>query len=139
MIKVILALIILVNGFFAYRLAVDVIRHKSEVWREPGSNILFAALGIVSQFLSTFGVSDFAFNTVAFRLTKTVEDKKIPGTLNAACVIPVAFMALAYITVIKVDVLTLVVLIIAQTTGSYLTPRIVVKLLVRKGTVSTMG
>ena len=128
MIKVILALIILVNGFFSYRLFADLIRHKSEVWREPGSNILFAALGIVSQFLSTFGVSDFAFNTVAFRLTKTVEDKKIPGTLNAACVIPVAFMALAYITVIKVDVLTLVVLIIAQTTGSYLTPRIVVKL-----------
>jgi len=127
-IKVILALIILVNGFFSYRLFADLIRHKSEVWREPGSNILFAALGIVSQFLSTFGVSDFAFNTVAFRLTKTVEDKKIPGTLNAACVIPVAFMALAYITVIKVDVLTLVVLIIAQTTGSYLTPRIVVKL-----------
>jgi len=85
-------------------------------------------LGLVSQFLGTFGVSDFAFNTVAFRLTKTVEDKKIPGTLNAACVIPVAFMALAYITVIKVDVLTLVVLIIAQTTGSYLTPRIVVRL-----------
>lgn len=128
MIKVILALIILVNGFFTYRLFADLIRHKSEVWREPGSNILFAFLGIVSQFLSTFGVSDFAFNTVAFRLTKTVEDKKIPGTLNAACVIPVAFMALAYITVIKVDVLTLVVLIIAQTTGSYLTPRIVVKL-----------
>jgi uncharacterized membrane protein YfcA len=127
-IKVILALIILVNGFFAYRLAVDVIRHKPELWREPGSNIFFAFLGIVSQFLSTFGVSDFAFNTVAFRLTKTVEDKKIPGTLNAACVIPVAFMALAYITVIKVDVLTLVILIIAQTTGSYLTPRIVVKL-----------
>ena len=128
MIKVILALIILVNGLFAYRLVVDLIRHKSEVWKEPGSNLLFAFLGLVSQFLGTFGVSDFAFNTVAFRLTKTVEDKKIPGTLNAACVIPVAFMALAYITVIKVDVLTLVVLIIAQTTGSYLTPRIVVRL-----------
>lgn len=127
-IKVILALIILFNGFFAYRLIGDLVRHKSEIWREPGSNLLFAFLGVVSQFLGTFGVSDFAFNTVAFRLTKTVEDKKIPGTLNAACVIPVAFMALAYITVIKVEVLTLAVLIIAQTTGSYLTPRIVVKL-----------
>jgi uncharacterized membrane protein YfcA len=127
-IKVILALIILVNALFAYRLIVDLIRHWSDVWREPGSNVFFALLGIVSQFLGTFGVSDFAFNTVAFRLTKTVEDKKIPGTLNAACVIPVAFMALAYITVIKVDVLTLAVLIVAQTTGSYLTPRIVVKL-----------
>jgi len=30
-IKVILALIVLVNGFFAYRLVVDLIRHKSEV------------------------------------------------------------------------------------------------------------
>jgi uncharacterized membrane protein YfcA len=128
MIKAILALIVLVNGLYAYRLLVDLIRHKSEMAREPGSSLFFMALGFVSQFLGTFGVSDFAFNTVAFRLTKTVEDKKIPGTLNAACVIPVAFMALAYITVIKVDVLTLVVLIVAQTTGSYLTPRIVVRL-----------
>jgi uncharacterized membrane protein YfcA len=132
MIKAILALIVLVNGLYAYRLLVDLIRHKSEIWREPGSNAFFMVLGFLSQFLGTFGVSDFAFNTVAFRLTKTVADKKIPGTLNAACVIPVAFMALAYITVIKVDVLTLVILIIAQTTGSYLTPRIVVRLPVRK-------
>lgn len=132
MIKVILALILLVNGFFAYRLIADLVRHKSEVWKEPGSNLFYAFLGVASQFLGTFGVSDFAFNTVAFRLTKTVDDKKIPGTVNAACVIPVAFMALAYITVIKIDVLTLTVLIIAQTTGSYLTPRIVVKLPVRR-------
>jgi uncharacterized membrane protein YfcA len=132
MIKVILALIVLVNGLYVYRLFVDLVRHKSGIWKEPGSNLFFMALGLVSQFLGTFGVSDFAFNTVAFRLTKTVEDKKIPGTLNAACVIPVAFMALAYITVIKVDVLTLIVLIIAQTTGSYLTPRIVVRLPVGK-------
>jgi uncharacterized membrane protein YfcA len=132
MIKVILALVVLVNGLYAYRLLADLIKHKADMWKEPGSHAFFMALGLVSQFLGTFGVSDFAFNTVAFRLTKTVEDKKIPGTLNAACVIPVAFMALAYITVIKVDVLTLVVLIIAQTTGSYLTPRIVVRLPVGK-------
>ncbi len=132
MINVILALIVLVNGYFAYRFIADFIRHRSEAWREPGSNLLFMALGLVSQFLGTFGISDFAFNTVAFRLTKTVEDKKIPGTINAACVIPVAFIALTYITVIKIDVPTLVVLIIAQTVGSYLTPRIVVKLPVHR-------
>ena len=128
MIKVVLALIVLVNGLYVYRLIVDLVRHKSEMWKEPGSNLFFMLLGLISQFLGTFGVSDFAFNTVAFRLTKSVPDKKIPGTLNAACVIPVAFMALAYITVITVDVLTLVVLIIVQTTGSYLTPRIIVRL-----------
>ncbi len=132
MIKIILALIVLVNGYFAYRFITDFVRHRTEAWREPGSNLLFMGLGLVSQFLGTFGVSDFAFNTVAFRLTKSVEDKKIPGTLNAGCVIPVAFMALAYITIIKVDVLTLAVLIIAQTVGSYLTPRLVVRLPVAK-------
>ncbi len=132
MIALILALIVLVNGYFAYRFVRDFIKHRNEAWREPGSNLLFMALGLVSQFLGTFGVSDFAFNTVAFRLTRSVEDRKIPGTVNAACVIPVAFMALAYITVVKVDVLTLAVLITAQTVGSYLTPRIVVKLPVGK-------
>jgi uncharacterized membrane protein YfcA len=132
MIKAILALIVLVNGYFAYLFIVDFIRHKSEAWKEPGSNLFYMALGIISQFFSTFGVSDFAMCTVVYRFTKTVEDKKIPGTLNAQCAIPVAFMALAYITVIKVDAATLIILIIAQSLGSYLTPRIVVKLPVGK-------
>jgi uncharacterized membrane protein YfcA len=132
MIKIILALIVLVNGYFAYLFFIDFIKHRSEARQERGSSLFYMGLGIISQFFSTFGVSDFAMCTVVYRLTKTVEDKKIPGTLNAQCVIPLAFMALAYITVIKVDPATLVVLIIAQSLGSYLTPRIVVKLPVGK-------
>jgi uncharacterized membrane protein YfcA len=131
-IKIILALIVLVNGLFAFRFFSDFFKHRLEAWKEPGSHIFYIVLGIVSQFLGTFGVSDFALCTVAYRFTNTVEDKKIPGTLNAQCVIPVAFMALAYITVIKVDILTLVVLIISQSLGSYLMPRIVVKLPVHR-------
>jgi uncharacterized membrane protein YfcA len=132
MIKIILALVALVNGYFAYLFIVDFIKHKSEAREERGSSLFYMGLGIISQFFSTFGVSDFAMCTVVYRFTKTVEDKKIPGTLNAQCVIPLAFMAMAYITVIKVDPATLVVLIIAQSLGSYLTPRIVVNLPVGK-------
>ena len=132
MIKAILVLIVLVNGYFAYLFIIDFIKHKSEARQERGSSLFYMGLGIISQFFSTFGVSDFAMCTVVYRFTKTVEDKKIPGTLNAQCVIPLAFMALAYITVIKVDPATLVVLIIAQSLGSYFTPRIVVRLPVGK-------
>ena len=56
-----------------------------------------------------------------------VSDKILPGTLNTQCVAPVAVMALAFISVIKVEVLTLVVCILAQISGSYIGPRITVR------------
>ena len=48
--------------------------------------------------------------------------------MNAQCVIPVAVMALVYISAIDVDLITLIVAIVAQIVGSYLSPRYVVKL-----------
>lgn len=60
-------------------------------------------------------------------MKKLVSDKKLPGTLNTQCVVPVAVMALTFISTIQVDLLTLVVCIISQIVGAYLGPRFVVK------------
>lgn len=54
--------------------------------------------------------------------------QKLPGTLNTQCVIPVAVMALSYISVIKVSIVTLAVCIVAQVIGAFIGPRFVVKL-----------
>ncbi len=78
--------------------------------------------------MSTFGISDFAISAILYRKKKLVSDKKLPGTLNTQCVIPVAVMALAYISVIEVDLITLIVCIVAQIIGAYIGPRFVVKL-----------
>lgn len=128
MVKIVLSLIVLVNGYFAFKFIQDLIKNKDEFMKEPGNNIFLAISSPIIFFLSTFGISDFAISTVLYRSKKFVSDKKLPGTLNTQCVIPVAIMALAYISVIKVEPVTLIVCIIAQAIGAYVGPRFVVKL-----------
>jgi len=128
MIALILTLIVIVNGIYAIRLLCDLIKHKYELKEERGHNLLLAISSPIIFFFSSFGISDFAISTILYRMKKLVSDKKLPGTLNTQCVIPVAVMALAFISVIKVDTVTLVVCIIAQIIGAYIGPRFVVKL-----------
>ncbi|MCJ8011839.1 sulfite exporter TauE/SafE family protein [Paenibacillus sp. KQZ6P-2] len=124
----ILALIVIVNGIFAVRFVMDVMKNKDELKKEKGNNLFLAISSPIIFFFSSFGVSDFAVSTILYRKKKLVSDKMLPGTLNTQCVIPVAVTALAFISVIKVDILTLAVCIIAQIIGAYIGPRFVVKL-----------
>ncbi len=127
-ITIILVLIVFINGIFAIRFLIDLINHKQELKEEPGHNLLLVIIIPIIFFFSSFGISDFAISTIFYRMKKLISDKKLPGTLNTQCVIPVAVMALAFISVIKVDITTLVICIIAQIIGAYIGPRFVVKL-----------
>lgn len=124
----VLALIVLVNSIFIVRFMTDFIQHRDAVFKEPGSKLTLAFSSLVIFFLSSFGVCDFAISTIFYRMKKLVSDKKLPGTLNTQCVVPVAVMALTFISTIEVDLLTLIVCIISQVLGAYVGPRFVVKL-----------
>ena len=132
MVKVLLLLIVVVNGLYAFRFFKDFMRHKKEAMAEPGNNIFLAIWGAVVFFLSTFGISDFALSTVVYRARKLLDDKKLPGTLNTQCAIPVAVMALSYVSAIYVDPMTLILLIVSQMIGAYLGPRFVVRMPVNR-------
>ncbi len=127
-VTIILILVVLVNGAFAFMFIRDLIRHKGQTMKEPGNPIAMVISEFVIFLLSTFGVSDFAIGASLYPRLKWVEDKKLPGTLNTACVIPVAVMALAYISSINVGYATLIIAIVAQVVGAYVSPRFVVKL-----------
>jgi uncharacterized membrane protein YfcA len=125
---VILALVVIVNGIFAFFFVRDLAAHRGQTLKEPGNPIV---MGIVSFFLfllSTFGISDFAIGASIYPKLKWISTKKLPGTLNTECVIPVAVMALAYISSINVGLATLIIPIVAQVIGAYISPRFVVKL-----------
>lgn len=126
--KIILGLIVVINGIFAFKFIQDLLRNKNEMKQEPGNSIFLSISSSIIFFLSTFGISDFAISTILYRKKNLISDKKLPGTLNTQCVIPVAVMALAYISVIKVSPTTLIVCIVAQIIGAYIGPRFVVKL-----------
>lgn len=128
MVTIVLSLIVLVNGIFIVKFIQDLIANKENMKNEPGNNIFLAISSACIFFLSTFGISDFAISTILYRNKKLVSDKKLPGTLNTQCVVPVAVMALAYISVIKVEPITLIICILAQVIGAYVGPRFVVKL-----------
>ncbi len=128
---IILVLIVLVNGVFAIRFVKDLLKNKGEVMQEPGNPIMMAFVEFFIFLLSTFGISDFAIGAAVYPKLKWTTDEKLPGTLNTQCVIPVAVMALSYISSIDVDLTTLLVAIIAQVVGAYISPRYVVKLPVR--------
>ncbi len=126
--QILLVLIVLVNGFYAATFVRDLIKNKDEMIKEPGNPIAMAIAHFFIFMLSTFGISDFAISAAAYPKLKWVSDENLPGTLNTQCVIPVAVMALAYISSIDVDLKTLLIPIVAQVVGAYVSPRYVVKL-----------
>ena len=92
--------------------------------RFPFAGLL--GLGFVIDFLDTLGVGSFATTTTALRLGKLVEDEDIPGTLNVGHSLPTILEAVLYITVVRVEVLTLVAMIGASALGAWFGAGIVV-------------
>lgn len=77
-------------------------------------------IGAVTNFFDTLGIGSFATTTALFRAFKMVSDRIIPGTLNAGHTLPTIVQAFIYISVIPVDVTTLVSMIAAAVAGAYL-------------------
>jgi uncharacterized membrane protein YfcA len=86
-------------------------------WR-PGAFHL--AVGFVTDFLDTLGIGSFATTTAAYRLAGRVDDRLVPGTLNVGHALPTIVQALVYVTIIDVDMTTLVVMIGAAVAGAWL-------------------
>lgn len=111
-------LVILLVGyalFFAY----DLYKHKDEFegdvsWWKTG------AIGALVNFFDPLGIGAFAPQTALLKFTKQTRDKLIPGTMNVANCIPVLLQALIFTTVVKVEPLTLVVMLVAAMLGAVL-------------------
>jgi uncharacterized membrane protein YfcA len=77
-------------------------------------------VGFVTNFLDALGIGSFATTTAAFKVSGTVADERIPGTLNVGGSVPGWVEAAIYITVIGVDRLTLWALIASAVVGAWL-------------------
>lgn len=76
------------------------------------------AIGFISDFFDTLGISSFATTTAMFRASKVVSDRQLPGTLNVGHALPTVLQALIYIVLVEVDLLTLAALIAASVVGA---------------------
>src|SRR5712692_1715570 len=76
--------------------------------------------GFVMCFFDTLGIGNFATTTSMFKLRGSVADEKIPGTLNVGYALPTVIQALIYISIVQVDIWTLVLMIAASVAGAWL-------------------
>jgi uncharacterized membrane protein YfcA len=127
-IQIISWLLVLLTLYFIVIFALDYIKTVKEKRLEKGNFLIFGLIGLVVNFFDTLGLGSFAPSTAIFKFTKLVDDRIIPGTLNVANCVPVVAEALVFMTVIKVDITTLIAMIASATLGAYFGARIISKL-----------
>jgi len=99
---------------------------------EVKPTFLETALGFVTSFFDTLGIGSFAPTTAVLKLRSLVPDEKIPGTLNVGHTLATFAQAYIFITIVKVDMTTLVLMIVAACLGSWLGAGFVAKASRRK-------
>jgi uncharacterized membrane protein YfcA len=104
-----------VFGFIYLR---DIYRKRKEFSKAPWGPLLF--IGLLTDFLDTLGIGSFAVTTSFYKFLKLVDDRVIPGTLNAGHCLPTITEALIFITVVQVAPVTLLSMMFAATLGAVL-------------------
>ena len=89
--------------------------------------VITAIIGFVANFLDTLGIGSFAPTSAAFKMTKSVDDSLVPGTLNVGDTVPVCVEAFLFFGIVEMDILTLVLMIVAAVLGSLVSASIVTK------------
>jgi len=100
---------------------------KNSQLEKDTSFIKTAIIGFITNFFDTLGIGSFAPTTTLLRSFKQIHDRVLPGTLNVSCTIPVVIEAFIFISVIEVEMLTLVSLIVAAIVGAVVGAGVVAK------------
>lgn len=120
--NILLLALLAVTAWFMFGWAGMARRAKAAGEKDPAKpeTLYHTIVGFVMCFLDTLGIGNFATTTSAFKFRSTVPDEKIPGTLNVGYALPTIAQAFIYISIVEVDVWTLVLLIFASVGGAWL-------------------
>jgi uncharacterized membrane protein YfcA len=112
----------LVTAWFlvAWRGRVRAARAAGRLVDDPPATGFHSLVGFVMCFFDTLGIGNFATTTSMFKFKRSVRDEWIPGTLNVAYTLPTVAQALIYISIVRVDFVTLVAMIVAAVAGAWL-------------------
>ncbi|WP_246163790.1 sulfite exporter TauE/SafE family protein [Weissella coleopterorum] len=82
-------------------------------------------IGFITDFGDTIGIGSFATTTAAFKVTHFLDDdRNLPGTMNAVHAVPTMFEALFFLTAVKIDWRTFIVMTVASILGALIGPRL---------------
>lgn len=110
------------SGYFVK----DLSANKNKLEKETNF-LITGSIGFVTNFLDTLGIGSFAPMTALLRGFKQIQDRVIPGTLNVSCALPVVVEAFIFITVIEVEMVTLISMVIAAVIGTMIGAGIIAK------------
>ena len=127
MVVIIIGCLGILTFIFSTYLLKDLANNKYR-FENQTSFLITSIIGFITNFFDTLGIGSFAPLTALLRGFKQIEDKLIPGTLNVSVTIPVMIEAFVFITIIKVEKITLVLMIIAAVIGSAIGAGILSKL-----------
>lgn len=100
------------------------LRNQNPYWEAKNKPVLLTTIqGLiigVTMFFDTLGIGGNAPQTSLFKLTKTVKDNLIPGTLNTCTLVGSATETMLFVSMVEIDPLTLVSLIASITIGTKL-------------------
>lgn len=124
-IRIIQGIMVVLIFVIAFLIIRDFRKNNDEGDVSTKDKVLHYIIGFLTNFFDALGIGSFATTMAAYRLTKLVPDRLIPGTLNVGDCIPVLVEALAFLTVISIDPFTIVVMLISGVIGAVIGVRIV--------------
>lgn len=94
----------------------------------PGvPTVLQTFIGFITNFFDTLGIGSFAPTTAMFKFWHVVPDERIPGTLTIGHALATITQAFIFMTLVKVDAVTLALMIAVAVAGSWIGASVVAK------------
>ena len=113
-------LLIALGGFGIYYVVILIGSLRKKEKQERSLGWMETGIGFITNFFDTLGIGSFATTTAMYRFRKLVSDEMIPGTLNVGHTLPTLAQAFIYISIVEVDMKTLVFLIASSVLGMWL-------------------
>jgi uncharacterized membrane protein YfcA len=130
MIEFIRVSLIILAIWFSIVLINDFLKHKNKlenaIWLKSG------IIGFIVNFFDALGIGSYAPQTALMKFTRQTEDRHLPGTLNVSGAISALLEAFIFITVVKVEPVTLISMLVSAMAGAILGAGIVSKMSERK-------
>ena len=127
MVVIIIGCLGILTFIFSTYLFKDLANNKYR-FENQTSFLITSIIGFITNFFDTLGIGSFAPLTALLRGFKQIQDRSLPGTLNVSVTIPVMIEAFVFITIIKVEKITLFLMIVAAIIGSAIGAGILSKL-----------
>ena len=124
----IIKLIVVLVSVFVFLKLVALYTNSSKKIAKKSSKARLLVAGFLANFADTLGLGSFAVVVAFNNRWNLVEDKKLPGTLNAHCVLPAMLQSLLFLNFVEMDIFLLITFVLAVCGGGLLSGFLVAKL-----------